>query len=181
MITLRDIFGVEVTAPRDIVGGITTLKFYHTHGYFSISVSHDKMNALRSLLMYAADYPDCILSPSNNTYGLHIIGDIVYTDWGDMHYDGKNMIIKASTRFKSNQMNIDISPFGFDIRQYIEMTDDGEVHIEPYYSYYKSQSIVRLSLDKSIIEATCRSLNREFPYERFSSLNEKIYTMIREV
>ena len=85
MITLRDIFGVEVTAPRDIVGGITTLKFYHTHGYFSISVSHDKMNALRARLMYAAHYPDCILSPTNNTNGLHITPDIVKTYWGDMH------------------------------------------------------------------------------------------------
>lgn len=181
MITLRDIFGVEVTAPRDIIGGITTLKFYHTHGYFSISMSHDRMNALRSLLMYATDYPDCILSPSNNTYGLSTVGNIVYTDWGDMNYDGKNMIIKTSALFKSNQMNIDISPFGFNIHQYIEMTDGGKVYIEPYYSYYKSQSIVRLSLDKFVIDGTCNSLNREFPYERFSSLNEKIYTIIREV
>lgn len=181
MITLRGISGAEVTASGDIIGGVTTLKFYHAYGYLSITVSHDKMNALRSLLMYAVDYPDCVFMPSSSNYGLSTIGDITYTDWGDMHYTGQNMIIKTNTLFKSDMMNIDISPFGFDINQYVEITDDGEKHIEPYYSYYKSQSIVRLSLDRPIIDTTCNLLNMKFPYERFSSLNEKLYDMIRKV
>lgn len=151
----------------------TVLEFRHSQGYINLKMSHDPMNALRAILMWAKNYPNTIILPEVPCKLYQANAQVEYYGYGSMHYTS-TMNVEITKGSVNNSALVRTFSYNFDVSQY-EHEDYNE---DPYY-FYTGQTEVNFELNSDIIEQIIPYMNRVYPYERFNRMNFPIYHYIK--
>lgn len=177
-----DIISMTATPPIDILGGFSRVIFYSDEDQSVLDLSHDSLNALRSLLMSSVDYPNNFFR-RDYTYGTVSVPVSYY----EYHHDAANMHVyqlapgnQITFTFNSNKLVLLITGLHFDVSQYI--LGDGE-YIQPWYNKFHGKTNVQCTMTQTpefrMIDSFCDRLYEILPYDKSSPLNTKVFDIIK--
>lgn len=155
-----------------------SITFIHKDGILRLTMDHDRMNALRAIMMFADDSPQSLLikDPQKMTHWTYSADNVSidYQGYGSMKYESSGMRVTTNAVIKTNDIVLNTSIYHFDVSPY-----EHEDYNDPPYYYYVGATQVGIHLDKSQLEKAVGLLNKVFPYERFASINMPAYNYIK--
>lgn len=175
-----NIESMDITSPIDIINGVTRVVFYSAEDRSVLDLSHDALNALRSLLMSSVDYPGNFFSPNcaHGEVAIPILNYEYHHDPANQHVYIPNPGNKITFTFNSNRLILLITGLTFNVKQYIIDHEYG-VYIQPWYDKYNGKTMVHHTMsqlpDNRMIDTFCDRLKVVLPYDKSSPLNARVY------